>query len=138
VIEKTSESVKKDRYILSTPEHILGRVVDEIEANTNHAVQFLSTLELEFSDFVPAVRTKRATIELLKYKYNAFKKNAKLGALPSDDYSSELSRIVRRLNGLEGMSVQTTDESLSYFIGHSVIFEPLTEEQKGQLPYLLT
>jgi hypothetical protein len=41
----------------------------------------MSIVEFEFNDYILAIRTKRASIEILKFKYNIFKKNAKFGAL---------------------------------------------------------
>jgi hypothetical protein len=44
----------------------------------------MARLELEFNEYTLAIRTKRASTEILKYKYNIFKKNAKMGALQAE------------------------------------------------------
>lgn len=56
----------------------------------------MSTVEFEFNDYILAIRTKRASIELLKFKYNVFKKNAKYGALQFEVGALELIPGLRR------------------------------------------
>ena len=41
----------------------------------------MGRLEVEFEELIPRIRAKKAAAELLKFKYEAFKRNAKLGAL---------------------------------------------------------
>lgn len=51
----------------------------------------MSRVEFEFHQYILAIRTKRASTEILKFKYNVFKKNAKLGALQFEVSSPGLS-----------------------------------------------
>jgi hypothetical protein len=56
----------------------------------------MSIVEFEFNQYILAIRTKRASIEILKYKYNIFKKNAKFGALQFEVAVPNLTLGLRR------------------------------------------
>lgn len=152
VIEKATETLKRNKESLSMLDNILALVMQELDENLEQATGFLGEVQLEFNDFIISIRTKRASLELLKFKLSAFKRNAKHSALPLEEYEDELSNIIKMLNMVESATIpkfslpnsskspesqETGTSGLMLFITNNIFFEKLTPDQAKKLPYLL-